>query len=73
MAVKKNVECELIVKVQTGTTTTGKASYSSRSFKYINSQISEDDILAIGQKIAGLQKYTLGSVYRQDTAEVAEN
>lgn len=70
MAVKQNIECEIIVKVQTGTTSTGKASYSSRSFNYINPNISEDDILDIGQKIASLQKYTLGSVNRQDTAEI---
>ena len=36
MAVKKNTECEIIIKVETGTTSTGKASYSSRSFGYIN-------------------------------------
>lgn len=70
MAVKQNIECEIIVKVQTGTTATGKASYSSRSFNYINPSISEDDILDIGQKLAGLQKYNLGSVNRQDTAEI---
>ena len=50
---------------------TGKASYSSRSFGYINPSLAEDDILDIGQKIAGLQKYNLGSVNRQDTAEIA--
>lgn len=70
MAVKKNAECEIIIKVETGTST-GKASYSSRSFGYINPSLSEDDILDIGQKIAGLQKYNLGSVNRQDTAEIA--
>ena len=58
-------------KVETGTTSTGKASYSSRSFGYINPSLSEDDILDIGQKIAGLQKYNLGSVNRQDIAEIA--
>lgn len=47
------------------------ASYSSRSFGYINPSLAEDDILDIGQKIAGLQKYNLGSVNRQDTAEIA--
>ena len=62
MAVKKNAECEIIIKVETGTTSTGKASYSSRSFGYINPSLSEDDILDIGQKIAGLQKYNLGSL-----------
>lgn len=41
------------------------------SFGYINPSLSEDDILDIGQKIAGLQKYNLGSVNRQDTAEIA--
>lgn len=66
MAVKKNAECEIIIKVETGTT-----SYSSRSFGYINPSLAEDDILDIGQKIAGLQKYNLGSVNRQDTAEIA--
>lgn len=64
MAVKKNAECEIIIKVETGTTSTGKASYSSRSFGYINPSLAEDDILDIGQKIAGLQKYNLGSVNR---------
>ena len=62
MAVKKNAECEIIIKVETGTTS---------SFGYINPSLSEDDILDIGQKIAGLQKYNLGSVNRQDTAEIA--
>lgn len=71
MAVKKNAECEIIIKVETGTTSTGKASYSSRSFGYIDPSLSEDDILDIGQKIAGLQEYNLGSVNRQDTAEIA--
>ncbi len=44
MAVKKNAECEIIIKVETGTTSTGKASYSSRSFGYINPSLAEDDI-----------------------------
>ena len=47
MAVKKNAECEIIIKVETGTTSTGKASYSSRSFGYINPSLAEDDILDI--------------------------
>ena len=48
-----------------------KPSYSSRSFGYISPSLAEDDILDIGQKIAGLQKYNLGSVNRQNTAEIA--
>lgn len=72
MAVKKNVQCSIVIKVQTGTTTTGKASYTSRSFGDINPEISDDNVLNIGQKLAGLQKYDLGSVNREDTAEIAQ-
>lgn len=53
MAVKKNAECEIIIKVETGTTSTGKASYSSRSFGYINPSLAEDDIRS---KNSGLTK-----------------
>ena len=72
MAVKKNVQCGIVLKVQTGTTTTGKASYTSRTFGDINPEISDDNVLTIGQKLAGLQKYDLGSVNREDTAEIAQ-
>lgn len=72
MAVKKNVQCSIVLKVQTGTTTTGKASYTSRTFSDINPEISDDNVLTIGQKLAGLQKYDLGSVNREDTAEIAQ-
>lgn len=70
MATKQNSTCEIIVKVQTGTTTAGKASYTSRKFGSINPTLSNDDILEIGQKLAGLQKYTLGMVKRQEAAEI---
>ena len=72
MAVKKNVQCSIVLKVQTGTTTRGKASYTSRTFGDINPEISDDNVLTIGQKLAGLQKYDLGSVNREDTAEIAQ-
>lgn len=72
MAVKKNIQCSIVFKVQTGTTTTGKASYTSRTFGDINPEISDDNVLTIGQKLAGLQKYDLGSVNREDTAEIAQ-
>lgn len=72
MAVKQNSDLKLIIKVQTGTTATGKASYSQRSFDNINPELSIDNVWDIGQKLAGLQKYTLGSVYRQDLAEITE-
>ena len=72
MAVKKNIQCSIVIKVQTGTTTTGKASYTSRTFGDINPEISDDNVPTIGQKLAGLQKYDLGSVNREDTAEIAQ-
>ena len=56
MAVKKNAECEIIIKVETGTTSTGKVSYSSRSFGYINPSLAEDDNFRYRSKNSGLTK-----------------
>lgn len=72
MAVKTNTETKLIIKVQTGTTTEGKATYIQRNFENVNPSLSEDNALDIGKKLAELQKYPLGSVQRQDLVEIAE-
>ena len=74
MAVKKNAECEIIIKVETGTTSTGKASYSSRSFGYINPSLAEDDILDIGQNMDTIIQYYNGiTSMRQMTLQDARN
>ncbi len=72
MAVKQNVETKIIIKVQTGTSSTGKATYTQRSFSNINPAITEDDVWDIGTKLGGLQKYPMGSVNRQDLAQIVE-
>lgn len=72
MAVKKNQEVTIVVKVQKGTTSTGKASYTNRNFVNINPAITDEQVLSTGEGLANLQKYPLGSVHRKDEAEIAK-
>ena len=44
--------------------------YSSRSFKDINTQLSDEDMLSVGTAMAGLQTMPLGQVLRTDTTEL---
>lgn len=72
MAVKNNQECKIVLKVQTGVSSSGKAGYGQRTFSNINPAVTDDDVLDIGTKLAGLQAYPLGSIKRQDEAEIAQ-
>ena len=71
MAVKKDMECKIIIKVENGVTSAGKTAYVQRSFININPAINDADVLDIGTKLAALQTHTLSSVHRQDSAEIA--
>lgn len=71
MAIKKNQEVTIVVKVEKGTTTAGKMSYYNRNFSNINPAITDDQVLSIGQGLASLQAHALGSVNRKDEAEIA--
>lgn len=44
--------------------------YSTRSFKDINTQLSDEDMLSVGTAMAGLQTMPLGQVLRTDTTEL---
>lgn len=44
--------------------------YSTRSFKDINTELSDEDMLSVGTAMAGLQTMPLGQVLRTDTAEL---
>lgn len=70
MAVKQNSETDLVLKVQTGVDDDESPTYSRRTIGNINPSLSDDNFLDIGNSIAGLQKYTLGSVIREDSAEI---
>lgn len=72
MAVKKNNETDMVLKVQTGVSENDAPTYSRRTIGNINPSLSDDNFLDVGSSIANLQKYTLGSVIRKDSAEIAE-
>ena len=71
-ATKNDAASKLILKVEIGKTAAGQPSYSQRTFANLNPALSDEDVLAIGSALAGLQSYPLGSVNRQDTAKIVE-
>lgn len=72
MAVKQNSETDMILKVQTGVSEDESPTYSRRTIGNINPSLTDDDFLAVGTAVAGLQKYTLDTVIREDSAEIVE-
>lgn len=72
MAVKQNSETDMILKVQTGVSEDESPTYSRRTIGNINPSLTDDDFLAVGTAVAGLQKYTLDTVVREDSAEIVE-
>ncbi|MFA6849232.1 MAG: DUF1659 domain-containing protein [Selenomonadaceae bacterium] len=71
MAVKSNQTSKMILKVQTGTSSTGAAVYSTRSFAHINPTLTDNDFVTIGAAVGALQANTVGSINRQDAAKLA--
>lgn len=72
MAVKQNSETDMVLKVQTGVSEDESPTYSRRTIGNINPSLTDDDFLAVGTAVAGLQKYTLDTVVREDSAEIVE-
>ena len=71
-ATKQDKSCVMHVIVETGNTPSGGAVYSTRSFANINPALVDDDFLSIGNALAGLQMYPLGSIRRVDMAKLVE-
>lgn len=71
-AIKTNETTKLVLKVENGVNANGTPIYSQRAFNKINPAIANDDLLAIGQKIGGLQEHTVGVISRQDNTELIE-
>ena len=56
------------LKLVSGQDAKDNPKYSTRSFKDINTQLSDEDMLSVGTAMAGLQTMPLGQVLRTDTA-----
>ncbi len=46
---RTNITTSLKIKVENGTTNTGTVKYATRTFSSINPEISDEDLLAVGQ------------------------
>ena len=67
MAVNKEPESsKLILTVETGMSSTGKAIVRKRAFKGIKPEAPDADVFAVGQALAGLQTRTVVAIARQD-------
>jgi len=72
MAVTKTSQsAKLIIKVQTKTNANGEAVYAQRSISNLNPAVTDSDVYTVGSAVAGLQKYPVETVSRQDTAALA--
>lgn len=58
------------LKLVSGQDAKDNPKYSSRSFKDINTELSDEDMLSVGTAMAGLQTMPLGQVLRTDTKEL---
>ena len=58
------------LKLVSGQDAKDNPKYSTRSFKDINAELSDEDMLSVGTAMAGLQTMPLGQVLRTDTTEL---
>ncbi len=59
------------LKLVSGKDANDNPTYTIRSFKDINVNLADDDMLSIGTALAGLQVLELGNVIRTDTNRIA--
>lgn len=70
---KANETAKLVINVEVGADSNGKAKYAQRSILALDPAISDDDARAIGTLYGGLQTYPVGTVVRQSTAALVED
>ena len=70
--VTKEVSTKLLLKVENGQTPGGKTAYAQRSFADVNPAITNEDLYAVGNGIAGLQANALSAIRRQSTVTLVE-
>ena len=65
---RTNITTSLKIKVENGTTDAGAVKYATRTFSSINPEISDEDLLAVGQGLAALQSHDVGDIQRAEKA-----
>lgn len=64
---------KMILKVATGTSSSGQTIYSNRTISNVSPNVASATIFSIGTSLAALQSHALGSIARQDTAILVED
>lgn len=70
-ATRMNPVTKLNLKVVTATNSAGHEVIATRSYN-VNPELTDDDILALGQKLGDLQDFPVHAIDRQDSADLAE-
>lgn len=61
-----NVTTALKIMVENGTTEAGTIKYAARTISSINPDLSDDDLLAVGQGLAAMQSHEVGDIKRSE-------
>lgn len=72
MATRNNSKSSLGIKYVAGVDSQGDNTYRTFSYSNVNPDVSDDDILSVGNKIGALQTQTVAAVVRTDTANLTE-
>ncbi len=71
MTQRNNATTKLQVKVITGSDSTGKDTFATRTYA-VNPELTDEAILALGTKLGNLQSLPVETISRQDCAALAE-
>lgn len=71
MAKRTETISKLILKVVSGKNTDGTDKVTQRSFQNLNPELTDDQFLAIGEKLGSLQSLPVAHIARQDLSSLA--
>lgn len=71
MAVQKNKTNKLTLKVVTEVDAGGTKTYAQRNIAHLNPDLTDDDVRESGTRLASLQTYSLDSVRRTISYDIA--
>lgn len=63
---RTNITTSLKIMVESGTTDAGTIKYAARTISSINPDISDEDLLAVGQGLAAMQSNEVGDIKRSE-------
>ena len=67
---KEIIASTMKLKLVSGQDAKENPKYSTHSFKDINTDLSDEDMLSVGTALSGLQTMPLGQVLRTDTCDL---